>query len=204
MIDTSSAMSALALLQDGAAVAESLKPSGRQYDLQAEVHRLCGGMPDVDAVAVALGPGSFTGLRTGISYALGLALGRRLPLYGLETLRLQQLRAREPASGLSEAGRGRVYYRTPAEEEGVAEAAELPRGWRRVGWLKTAVADLIPEAELRSFGEAAAELTRRGEPIPYGRVSPQYMTGIELRPGGSAGGRPLPGRRGGGSPPDFN
>lgn len=181
VIDTSSAMSVVALLEDSAAVAESLKPSGRHYDLQAEVHEVCGGVPEVNAVAVALGPGSFTGLRVGISYALGLALGRRLPLYGLQTLELQQLRAREPATGLSEAGRGRLYYRTPAAEQGVAEAAELPRGWRRVGWLKTAVADLIPEAELRSFGEAAAELTRKADPIPYATVSPQYMTGIELK-----------------------
>ena len=181
VIDTSSAKSALALLSDDAVIAESVKASGRQYDVQAEVHALSGGPPAVDRVAVALGPGSFTGLRSGIAYALGLALGRRLPLMGMETLRLQQARARKPAIGVSEAGRGRVYFLTPEREQGVAEAPELPQRWRCVGWLKTAGVNLLDEAELKSFGEAAAEVLRGAEPVSYGTVRPQYMTGIELR-----------------------
>lgn len=171
----------MALLEDGRPAAERVQPSGRDYDLQAEVREICGRAPEVDAIAVALGPGSFTGLRIGIAYALGLALGKRLPLLGLETLRLQQARAREPATGVSEAGRGRVYYLTPEGESGVAAAAELPGGWPCVGWLKTVGVRLIAEAELRSFGEAAAELAQRAQPLSYGRVRPQYMTGIELK-----------------------
>jgi tRNA threonylcarbamoyl adenosine modification protein YeaZ len=181
VIDTSSARSALALLEEDSVVDESVEPSGRHYDVQAEVHRLCGGRPEVDRVAVALGPGSFTGLRAGISYALGLALGRRLPLLGLETLRVQQARAREPATGVSEAGRGRVYYLTPEGEQGVVEVAALPKRWRCAGWLKTPGVDLLEESELRSFGDAAGALVRTAAPVSYGRVRPQYMTGIGLR-----------------------
>ena len=48
-------------------------------------------MADVDAVAVAKGPGSFTGIRIGVAAAKGFAWGRELPLYGVSTLEAMAL-----------------------------------------------------------------------------------------------------------------
>jgi tRNA threonylcarbamoyladenosine biosynthesis protein TsaB len=68
-------------------------------------------MDDVRALGVALGPGSFTSLRVGLSLSKGLALSRHIPLIGIPTLDIPA--AAQPASKLPcwlsiQAGRGRL------------------------------------------------------------------------------------------------
>ena len=41
---------------------------------------------DLSAVGVAIGPGSFTGLRIGLSVAKGLAQAQSIPVFGIPTL----------------------------------------------------------------------------------------------------------------------
>lgn len=55
------------------------------------------GWPEVDGIAVSLGPGSFTGLRIGMATAKGLAFAAGISLYGISTLDLL-------AAGCSAAG----------------------------------------------------------------------------------------------------
>jgi tRNA threonylcarbamoyladenosine biosynthesis protein TsaB len=79
-------------------------------------------MDEIEALGVALGPGSFTSLRVGLALAKGLALARHLPLIGIPTL--DTLAAAQPVRDLPlaavlQAGRGRLalgWYR--ASENG--------------------------------------------------------------------------------------
>ena len=66
---------------------------------------------DLTAVAVAKGPGSYTGLRIGMALAKGLALAHNLTLLGISTLEI--IARGQPASdarlfALIRAGRGRI------------------------------------------------------------------------------------------------
>jgi tRNA threonylcarbamoyladenosine biosynthesis protein TsaB len=53
-------------------------------------------MRDLDVIAVASGPGSFTGIRIGVSAAVGLAWGADLPVCGVSTLEAMAYNTEEP------------------------------------------------------------------------------------------------------------
>lgn len=186
VIDTSSVLTGVAVVGPGGEVAaERVRPSGRDRDLSALVRSLVDPRA-VERVAVATGPGSFTGLRVGASYAVGLALGRRLPLLELDSLSVQRERARVPATAVVEAGRGRVFYREPGGQEGCVAASELPSLHPLVGWLRPATegalrARLLEPAELRSFGEAVARRLDSAPELDHRAVRLHYMQSFELR-----------------------
>ncbi|HEY8813330.1 MAG TPA: tRNA (adenosine(37)-N6)-threonylcarbamoyltransferase complex dimerization subunit type 1 TsaB [Candidatus Dormibacteraeota bacterium] len=174
-LDTSSARSALALVDAGRVVAETIRPAGRDFDVAAEVALLAPDPRVIDSVLVALGPGSFTGLRQGIAFGVGLALSLGAPLFGIGTLDLAVARAKEPAVAVSDAGRGRVYYQAPDGRHGVAELDAVPREWAAVGWLRSEGLAMLPESSLRSFGEAVLIARETAREVGYGTVKPEYM-----------------------------
>lgn len=90
-IDTSGLRCGVALVQDGEpAGVEELAAPGTNRALMPAIERLCRragiGPRHLDGVAVALGPGSFTGLRIGLAAAKGLAVALDRPLAGVGTL----------------------------------------------------------------------------------------------------------------------
>lgn len=95
--------------------------------LDALVRRAGGQRDDLDGVAAARGPGSFTGLRVGLSLAAGLAYARHMPLHLIDSLAILARRATgDPASiALRDAGRGEVYAWRQGEAARRMPAAEL-------------------------------------------------------------------------------
>jgi tRNA threonylcarbamoyladenosine biosynthesis protein TsaB len=68
------------------------------------------GFEDIDAVAVGVGPGGFTGLRIGIATARAIAAARALPLHPVSSLAaLAAGAASGPALGVIDARRGEVF-----------------------------------------------------------------------------------------------
>jgi tRNA threonylcarbamoyladenosine biosynthesis protein TsaB len=91
-IETSHAAGSVALVRDGAVIGEAaLETAGRRHarSLIAEIGRLLqsAGLRarDLEAVAVSLGPGSFTGLRVGVVAAKTLAYATGCRVAGVET-----------------------------------------------------------------------------------------------------------------------
>src|SRR5512141_577989 len=92
-IETATTVCAAAVVRDGAVLAEELVD---ERNVHAE--RLMGmidvafrrsgvGLPAMDGIAVSIGPGSFTGLRIGLSVAKGLAYASGKPIVPVPTLR---------------------------------------------------------------------------------------------------------------------
>jgi tRNA threonylcarbamoyladenosine biosynthesis protein TsaB len=91
-LDTTTRVGSCALVRDGATVREesgnAFASHGQQLPARLMALLAHAGLvlADVDAFAVASGPGSFTGLRVGIATMQGLAFASMKPLLGVSTL----------------------------------------------------------------------------------------------------------------------
>ena len=181
VIDTSAATAVIATIDDDGKVSEIYGPS-RDPAFIANLRRIAG-LKKITKVAVATGPGSFTGLRKGVSFGLGLAMGLRIPIVALGTLELQAARSDQPVTAISEAGRGRFYWLAPGGQVALGEPIDIPTGHQLVGnvsagaeaALETAGHHFNPKSRLRPLGVAAAQLLKTAREVPYHSLKLEYM-----------------------------
>ena len=171
-IDTAAPDGSVALAAGGRVVAsEPLLPREHSSGLSHAVERLLAsrsiGLTDLTGIAVSEGPGSFTGLRIGLAWAKGLALGRGIPLVLVSS--------HAAAAHAERAGVGWIGTVHPSER-GFVEAVLWERGADTPAWgpekveVEDAVSDLLEAARSRSGNPDA---TRNG-------------ARLELRPGTAA------------------
>lgn len=93
-IDTSTDHCSVALTAEGMVLAHQEEGGGRNHAaLLSDYIKYCLDFArekelKLEAVAVSMGPGSYTGLRIGLSEAKGLAYALNIPLIGINTLRI--------------------------------------------------------------------------------------------------------------------
>ncbi len=143
--ETSAKACSVALLQEDVLLAESYQNTGLTHSqtLLSMAQTLldqCELSPeDVDAVAVAAGPGSFTGVRIGVAAAKGFAWGKEIPCCGVSTLEamaenlgvyqgyvlpVMDARRQQVYNALFHAEKGRLTRICPDRAISLAELAE--------------------------------------------------------------------------------
>ena len=118
-IDTSAVVCSVALISDdvvlssktvsdGLTHSETLLPLIKEILEEGDIS-----VSDLDAIAVSHGPGSFTGLRIGISAVKGLAVSSNIPCIGVSTLEAMAMNALDQegaiVSPVMDARRGEFY-----------------------------------------------------------------------------------------------
>lgn len=126
-------------------------------------------MEDVRALGVALGPGSFTSLRVGLSLVKGLAFARQLPLIGIPTLDIlaaAQAKSRRPLIVAIQAGRGRLaagWYK-PSRN-----------GWQAKGMARVMTVTTLID-EVKAPVVVCAELTAEERQVLVGKAEIQLAS----------------------------
>jgi tRNA threonylcarbamoyladenosine biosynthesis protein TsaB len=187
-IDTGGPRADLAVVAGGRVMAEASRSvASHGAELPEAVATLLGlaglSLREVKAIAIGIGPGSFTGLRVGLSYAKGLTLATGCALLGipsLDTLALAALAESSSAPGrlvcpVLDARRGEVYaalYRT--SRDGLEKLSDD---------LVVTLENLAPHlgTDVLLVGDAKAEEARALAVRAGGRATCLEITGLGLR-----------------------
>jgi len=212
VIDTSLGLCTAAVFEDDEALGVRSEPmaKGHQERLGGFARDAVGdGFGSLERIGVTVGPGSFTGLRVGLSFAQGLGLALDRPVVGLSTL--HGLAASAPDESVTaaaiDARRGQVYLQlfrdgvpvgVPgafALEDAVGRIEALGGLRRLVGSGAPLLADRFPDAEVLDLPgpspEALARLTIEAS-APEGFPAPIYLRAPDATPPSRLPGQPRP------------
>ena len=163
-IDTATRMASAALFDASGLVAESTWRSENNHSVEllptiaALMNQQGTTFGDLSAVAVAQGPGSFTGLRIGMGVAKGLCLALDLPIIAIPTLDIITYAVGDPGcrvDAVIEAGRGRICVASYRYEDGLPVAVSPVSLWKSSVW------QVIADEPVLVAGEVAPELVDR-------------------------------------------
>jgi len=170
-VDTSTTQVGLAVYDGAQVLGEFAWRSGQRHTVElapaiAELLARCAlTMNDINALGVALGPGSFTSLRVGLALVKGLAFSRHIPLIGIPTLDIlahAQPTSKLPLAVAIQAGRGRYalgWYKRSGPADKVSRKQWQAQGEARVVTLEALMAEVQSPAVV--CGEFAAEIRQK-------------------------------------------
>lgn len=210
VIDTALNACTAAVFEDGRVlgVRSELMVKGHQERIAGLVRDAvadAGGFDGIDRIGVTVGPGSFTGLRVGLSFAHGLGAALGVPVVGVSTL-AALARTQDEGVGATaaviDARRGQVYVQTFRDGEPAMEPTALSldaarealssEPWLWAGSGAALVTDTpIADAVTTATPEALADLTIAADPSSA-PPAPLYLRAPDATPPTRLPGQPRP------------
>ena len=131
-VDTSRKGISMALLQSDATdplyhetVDESARGETASTMLDALLKKADATLDQITRVMVTLGPGSFSGLRTGVAFCEGLCFSGKRKLYGVSTLQALACHSDDPLAAVIIRARKDYWYMRLLEKESFIETAQV-------------------------------------------------------------------------------
>jgi tRNA threonylcarbamoyladenosine biosynthesis protein TsaB len=181
--DTATDVATSALVADGEVLGERVSRAVTLLeDLDALLRRAGARVADIEALAVGIGPGSFTGIRIGLATARGLAFALDVPVAGVSTL--EALAAGAPgAVPIVDAHRKEVFVLhdeprvlAPEDLELAPEALCVGSGAVRYrALLEAAGAEIPPDDDERHLPRARFHAALARDFGPAEAVEPLYL-----------------------------
>jgi tRNA threonylcarbamoyladenosine biosynthesis protein TsaB len=181
--DTATDVATSSLVDDGEVLGERTSRAVTVLeDLDALLRQAGAHTREVDALAVGIGPGSFTGVRVGLATARGLALSLGIPVAGVSTLDV--LAAGSPgAAPVIDARRGEVFVLVEGPQVMTPDRLELEPGTMCVGngavryraLLESAGAEIPPDTDERHRPRARFHAQLAHDFGPAEAVEPLYL-----------------------------
>ena len=205
-IETSSSICGVSIIENGNLLGIAEKSIFRKHNenlagfADKAIKKSNRSLGDIDAIAVSIGPGSFTGLRIGLGFAKGMAYALGLPIIPVPTLLSLafSLREHQPFNGIAHSHSNKVFYQEFSWENsipkiiGKAVAGEIERFSRNIqGGFQWNCAEImsshseikkaVPSAE---FIGILASIFYEDWAIetPYDLV-PDYIAPFKMKPG---------------------
>ena len=117
-IETSSNVCGISLVENGKIITDLDEPCHREHNerlpllVQSMLKNNTNHMDHIKAIAINIGPGSFTGLRIGLGFAKGIAYSKEIPIIPVPSMLALafSLRKYSPQNGIMSSHADKVFY----------------------------------------------------------------------------------------------
>lgn len=189
ILDTSRRGIALGIYRAGISLAEFFEPESRGesigFALELALSRAQASLADIHRVLVTLGPGSFTGLRTGIAFCEGLCFSGKRSLFGVSTLRALRTLSPDANAAVVLYARTGFFYVGTASGEYFIPMEDAVQKFRRENIVSFVVDGRSSEvSEWKDFsaaGNFSVRVSEGNEIAPFARLFDELTPNLSLK-----------------------